>query len=409
MRNRPELEKVIDALPTKGVLVLAEWHRVNGSLVDGIAIMQRVHKRGAYNKVLDRPGLDLTTPSDRGTLALLPGLAEEERTHNLRRANEGRIAAIKRGSKRSTRLAMVLLIGLLSPSPSTAQQCDGVELAIATNERRCLRPGGGERFKDCANCPEMVVVPAGAFVMGSPPTELEREVDRENQVLVTIAKPFAIGAFAVTRGEFAAFVAATNYALDQGCYFWTGTTWEERSDRSWRFPGFPQDDRHPVTCVDLKAAKAYASWVSGKTGKRYRLPSETEREYVSRAGTDTPFWSGYSISTDAANYNGTISSVLGPSGEWRQMTVRVDSFRPNPWGLYNVHGNVWDWTDDCWNESNAGNPRDGSARTTGDCAWRVARGGAWNYGPTYLRSAYRYWNLPHNRSGVQSFRIARSL
>jgi formylglycine-generating enzyme required for sulfatase activity len=309
----------------------------------------------------------------------------------------------------STRLAMVLLIGLLSPSPSTAQQCDGVELAVATNERRCLRPGGGERFKDCADCPEMVVVPAGAFVMGSPPTEPEREADREDQVLVTIARPFAIGAFAVTRGEFAAFVAATNYALDQGCYFWTGTTWEERSDRSWRSPGFPQDDRHPVTCVDLKAAKAYASWVSGKTGKRYRLPSETEREYVSRAGTDTPFWSGYSISTDAANYNGTISSVLGPSGEWRQMTVRVDSFRPNPWGLYNVHGNVWDWTDDCWNESNAGNPRDGSVRTTGDCAWRVARGGAWNYGPTYLRSAYRYWNLPHNRSGVQSFRVARSL
>jgi DNA invertase Pin-like site-specific DNA recombinase len=99
MHNRPELEKVIDALPTKGVLVLAEWHRVNGSLVDGIAIMQRVHKRGAYNKVLDRPGLDLTTPSDRGILALLPGLAEEERTHNLRRANEGGIAAIKLGSK----------------------------------------------------------------------------------------------------------------------------------------------------------------------------------------------------------------------------------------------------------------------------------------------------------------------
>jgi formylglycine-generating enzyme required for sulfatase activity len=309
----------------------------------------------------------------------------------------------------STRLAMAMFIGLLSPSASAAQSCGGVDLTIATNERRCLRPGSGERFKDCAECPEMVVAPAGTFVMGSPPTEPEREGERENQVLVGIAKPFAIGAFAVTRGEFAAFVAATNYVVDGGCYFWTGKTWEERLDRSWRSPGFSQDERHPVTCVDLKAAKAYASWLSDKTGKAYRLPSETEREYATRAGTDTPFSSGYSISTDAANYNGTIPSALGPSGEWRQRTVRVDSFSPNPWGLYNVHGNVWDWTDDCWNEGNAGNPRDGSVRTTGDCTWRVARGGAWNYSPTYLRSAYRYWNLPHNRSGVQGFRVARGL
>jgi hypothetical protein len=82
---------------------------------------------------------------------------------------------------------------------------------------------------------------------------------------------------------------------------------------------------------------------------------------------------------------------------------------PNPWGVFNVHGNVWDWTDDCWNESNAGNPGDGTARTTGDCRWRVVRGGAWNYSPTYLRAAFRYWNVPHNRSGVQSLRVARTL
>jgi DNA invertase Pin-like site-specific DNA recombinase len=103
MRNRPELKKAIDALPTKGVLVLAECDRATRSLVDGIATMQRVHKRGAYIKVLDRPGLDLTTPSDRGILALLSGLAEDERTQILRRANEGRIAAIKRGSKLGSR------------------------------------------------------------------------------------------------------------------------------------------------------------------------------------------------------------------------------------------------------------------------------------------------------------------
>jgi formylglycine-generating enzyme required for sulfatase activity len=255
----------------------------------------------------------------------------------------------------------------------------------------------------------MVAVPAGSFAMGSPADEPGRGAEREDQVGVRIPRPFAIGAFAVTRGEFAAFVAATGYTPDEGCYFWTGTTWEERADRTWRDPGFAQDDRHPVTCVDLAAAKAYAAWLSAKTGISYRLPSETEREYATRAGTTTPFWWGTAISSDMANYNGTIPYAHGAKGEWRQATVRVDNFRPNPWGLYNVHGNVWDWTDDCWNERNAGNPGDGVARTTGDCTWRVARGGAWNYPPADLRSAHRYWNLPDNRSGVQGFRVARDL
>ena len=306
-------------------------------------------------------------------------------------------------------LAIVCLIGMMPIGSSAAQRCDGVEVAIGADERRCLRPGAGERFRDCAECPELVVVPAGTFTMGSPPDESEREHERENQVQVAIAQPFAVGAFAVTRGEFATFVAATGYKLDEGCYFWTGTTWEERLDRSWRSPGFAQDDRHPVTCVDLKAAKAFVAWLSGRTGKIYRLPSETEREYVARAGTVTPFWWGSSIATDAANYNGNSAYAQGAKGEWRQQTVRVGTFRPNAWGLYNVHGNVWDWTDDCWNESNASNPGDGSVRTSGDCTWRVARGGAWNYSPTYLRAAFRYWNLPDNRSGVQGFRVVRAL
>lgn len=262
--------------------------------------------------------------------------------------------------------------------------------------RTPIAPGKGERFKDCAECPELVVVPAGQFLMGSPSDEPEREA-REDQIRVTIAKPFAIGAFAVTRGEFAAFVAATGYEVDEGCYFWTDTTWENRADRSWRAPGFEQDDRHPVICVDLKSARAYAAWLSKKTGKTYRLPSEAEREYATRAGTTTAYSWGSSISPQTANYNGT------------HRTMRVDSFQPNAWGLYNVHGNVWDWIEDCWNENNAGNPGDGSARTTGDCTWRVARGGAWNYGPTYLRSAYRYWNEPDNRSGVQGMRVVREL
>jgi formylglycine-generating enzyme required for sulfatase activity len=307
----------------------------------------------------------------------------------------------------AVRIAIFLLILFFANGPAASQQCDGVEMAVGADTRRCLRPGSGERFRDCVDCPEMVVVPAGRFMMGSPQDEPEREAEREQQVRINIERPFAIGAYAVTRKEFAAFVAATGHKLDESCYFWTGTTWEERPDRSWQSPGFAQDDSHPVTCVDLSAAKAYVAWLSGITGQVYRLPSETEREYATRAGTTTPFWWGGSISTDIANYDGTKRFERGPVGEWRQRTVPVDSFKPNAWGLFNMHGNVWDWTDDCWNESNEGNPGDGSVRLTGDCTWRVARGGAWNYSPAYLRSAFRYWNLPHNRSGVQGFRVAR--
>jgi len=297
--------------------------------------------------------------------------------------------------------------GTTVPSPS----CDGVEIAIATGERRCMRPGAGktELFKDCANCPRLVVIPTGSFTMGSPQDEAERVSEREDQVRVSIAKPFAVGAFAVTRGEFAAFVVATNHKPDGGCFIWTGTEWKERSDRSWRSPGFAQNDRHPVTCVSWNDARAYVSWLSTKTGKTYSLLTEAEREYVTRAGTTTPFWWGGSISTKRANYNGNSAYARGTKGAWRQKTLPVDNFSANAWGLYNVHGNLWDGTEDCWNESNSGNPADGNARTTGDCSLRVVRGGSWNYSPTYLRAAFRYWNENGNRNSGQGFRVARKL
>jgi formylglycine-generating enzyme required for sulfatase activity len=218
-----------------------------------------------------------------------------------------------------------------------------------------------------------------------------------------------VGAFAVTRGEYAAFVAATGHRPDGGCFVWTGTTWEERADRHWAEVNFPQDDRHPALCVNLADAQAYVTWLSQRTGRAYRLLSEAEREYAARAGSATPFWWGGSISTAEANYDGRTPYARGPRGEWRQQTLPVDSFRPNPWGLWGVHGNVWDWTEDCWNEANAGNPGDGSPRRSGDCTWRVVRGGAWNYPSRDLRSAHRYWNLPGNRSTVQGLRVARTL
>jgi formylglycine-generating enzyme required for sulfatase activity len=304
------------------------------------------------------------------------------------------------------RFTVASLAGVLSISTAAAQRCDGIEVEIGANEQRCLKPGTGQSFKDCPDCPEMVVIPAGSFAMGAWPDE-EVATEREDQIRVSIAGPFAAGRFGVTRGEFAAFVAATGHNIDGGCYRLSER--KLNADRNWSSPGFAQHDRHPVVCVNWNDATAYAAWISSLTGKKYRLLSEAEREYATRAGSTGAFWWGAAISTDQANYNGNIIYAGGAKGEWRKATVPVDHFSANPWGLYNVHGNVWEWTEDCWNEKNAGNPGDGTARTTGDCGLRVLRGASFNNAPHTLRSARRERDLLSNRVDTFGFRVARTL
>jgi formylglycine-generating enzyme required for sulfatase activity len=315
--------------------------------------------------------------------------------------------------KKKEQVAIAVPPAIQAPARSAAN-CDGIDITTGPHARHCLKPGAGnvEHFGDCPTCPEMVVVPAGTFTMGSPTHEPEREsVNKgsEDQLSATIAKPFAVGRFALTRGEFAAFVAATGHKTDGGCWAYTGTDWNLQADRNWRSPGFTQNDRHPVVCVNWDDANAYATWLSKKTGKAYRLPSEAEREYAARAGTTTPFWWGSTISTTQANYNGNYTYSGGSKGEWRKATMPVDSFAPNPWGLYNVHGNVWDWTEDCWNASNAGNPGNGDPRSTGDCRLRVHRGGSWGKVPQLVRSANRAWLPPGYRFDDVGLRLARTL
>jgi formylglycine-generating enzyme required for sulfatase activity len=259
-----------------------------------------------------------------------------------------------------------------------------------------VKPGSGQGFRDrladgqpCPMCPEMVVAPAGTFTMGSPSSEPGRD-KWEEQVRVTITRPFAVGRFAVTFDQWDACVA------DGGCNY-------KPDDRGWG------RGTRPVMNVSLNDAQAYAAWLSRKTGKIYRLLSEAEREYVTRAGTTTPFWWGSSITTKQANYDGEHTYGGRAKGEFRQRTVSVDSFEANPWGLLNVHGNVWEWTEDCWNESNQGNPGDGSARSTGDCSRRVVRGGSWGSNPQELRSASRDPYTAGARITTFGFRLARTL
>ena len=293
--------------------------------------------------------------------------------------------------------------------------CDGLLVSVAQSSARpCIKPGSGESFKDCPDCPEMVIVPSGSFTMGSPSDEPERESWKTGtespQHEVSIGKLFAVGRFHITRGEFARFVKATGHKTEGGCYAWTGSEWKDDKTASWRSPGFSQDDSHPVVCVNWNDAKAYAVWLSKQTGKTYRLLSEAEYEYAARAGTATPFWWGSSITPEQANYDGSADPYKGgKKGEYRQKTMPVKSFEPNPWGLYQVHGNAWSWVEDCWHDDYKGAPNDGSAWTTGDCGRRVLRGGSWINDPRNLRVALRNWFNPVIRNGSIGFRLARTL
>ena len=241
----------------------------------------------------------------------------------------------------------------------------------------------GETFKECmAGCPEMVAVPVGTFTMGSPDNESGRFTSEGPQHKVEIAYNFAVGRFAVTFDEWDLCVADADcsYAADDG--------WGR--------------GRRPVINVSWEDAKKFTAWLSRKTGKNYRLLSEAEREYVTRAGTTTPFWTGESISTQQANFNGTNSG-----GEFRRQTIPVDTFRPNQFGLYQISGNVWEWTEDCWHGSYEGAPSNGSPWISDNC-FRVLRGGSWFDLPGNLRSASRGWAGSTAKGFRAGFRVART-
>jgi formylglycine-generating enzyme required for sulfatase activity len=297
-------------------------------------------------------------------------------------------------------------------SIGTSEMCDD-GLTEAPGPKPCIKPGGGQSFRDCPECPEMLVVPHGSFLMGATQSELDKLSQQYGQNLnreaprhsVTISKSFAVGKFAVRRDEFEAFIRESGYQIDEGCW-----TWKYKQDTpSYKSPGFKQTNSHPVVCVNWEDAAAYVSWLSKKTGKAYRLLTEAEREYVARAGTTTSFWWGESISPQQANYDGNYAFGNGERGTYRQTTVPVDSFKPNPWGLYQVHGNVWEWVEDCWLEDYTEVPQDGSPVKTEKCNYRVLRGGAWSSGPEDLRATYRHWSDPAFRVPRFGFRVARSI
>ncbi len=289
----------------------------------------------------------------------------------------------------------------------------GRHAAEAQHRRQQRRWQVGQTFRDELRSggkgPELVVVPADSFMMGSPAHEARRDENEGPVLWVTIGQPFAVSVYEVTVGAYGRFVGATGHAGGSSCWTYEGGSLEERSGRSWRNPGFRQAEREPVVCVNWRDTRAYTAWLSRETGKAYRLLSEAEWEYVARAGTTTPFHFGQTISPSQANYDGNYTYGGGQRGQYRGRTVAVGRFRPNVFGLYDVHGNVWEWVQDCLHETYVGAPRDGRAWEMGDCSRRVSRGGSWGGYPWSLRSAFRGWGAADYRRSDLGFRIARSL
>ena len=248
-------------------------------------------------------------------------------------------------------------------------------------------PGALTQFKDCTDCPQMVVIPAGEFTMGSPPSEQAAEAQHR----VTIANPFAVSKFEITFDEWEACVK------EGGC------------------GGYRPDDQgwgrgnRPAINISWEDAKSYVTWLGRKTGKPYRLLSESEWEYAARAGTTTRFSYGDTLSPSQANYDGSVDGS-GPSDVNRQSTMPVGSFPANGFGLHDMHGNVSEWVEDCWHDQyTAETPTDGSAWVNGDCNGRVVRGGSWEDSEVEHRSAARTGGYKVDQFYTDGLRIARGL
>lgn len=315
--------------------------------------------------------------------------------------------------------------------------------SFAQTKRALHKPG--ETFKDCQDCPEMVVIPAGKFMMGSPETEKGRSTNPDQgpmegpQRLVTVQQ-FAAGKFDITKAEWAAFVKATNRPAGGNCG-WAKLPGEDSTQpwlpnpaANWNHVGFAQDSTHPVVCISWNDAYDYVQWLSNKTGFTYRLLSEAEWEYADRAGTTTPYYWGTTASHEYANYGTDSASGKGfVSGrdQWID-TSPVGSFPPNAFGLYDMNGNVWQWVEDCYSATYSNLPDDGSPYRENvsidsankfewmllknACSFHIVRGGCAADSPLLLRSAFRNWGgIPGamtpdlSRTAGGGFRVAKSL
>jgi formylglycine-generating enzyme required for sulfatase activity len=314
--------------------------------------------------------------------------AEEEERHRVQPVES------RPGSQSTRKAVIATLIGAaviaaivwfvhVSPTPVPILATPGDLSVLSAEQERAQKPK--DTFKECTNCPEMIVVSAGSFTMGSPASEPGRGADEGPQHKATFARQFAVGRFELTFDEWDACVA------NGGCNGY------KPSDQGWG------RGRRPMINVSWDDAKAYVAWLSRETGKPYRLLSEAEFEYAARAGSQTAYPWGNDIGKGNAN-------CLGCGSQWGgKQTAPVGSFAANAFGLYDMAGNAWEWVEDCYHDNYNGAPIDSSAWTSGDCSSRVLRGGAWNDYPQDLRSAGRIRGPTDGRGNRVGFRVGRTL
>jgi formylglycine-generating enzyme required for sulfatase activity len=288
--------------------------------------------------------------------------------------------------------------GMPAAKPTSASKAELSSLMVL--DERALKPG--DTFKECAVCPEMVVVPAGSFVMGSPANEEGRDNNDGPQHQVTITRQFAVGKFEVTFDEWDACVA------DRVCQY---SPHDGISNRMGWGRG-----RRPVINVSWEDTKDFLLWLNRRIGKDvYRLLTEAEWEYAARGVTSASasserYWWGHIASHDHANFGSDkCCAGLAQGRDHWVNTAPVGQFPANPFGLHDMHGNVWEWVEDCWNPNYNGSFSDGSARKAEGCSRRVLRGGSSNSHPPYLRSAIRDVTVPDHRLDGNGFRVGRTL
>ncbi len=272
-------------------------------------------------------------------------------------------------------------------------------------------------FKDCADCPEMVALPAGEFMMGSPESERGRLDVEGLPRSVSIPKQIAIGKFEVTLDQFSVFVAETGMTVGNSCkviaaFDRAPLVWGP-PEASFRQPGFDVKGSHPVVCVSWHDAQAYVTWLRRRTGKPYRLPTEAEWEYAARAGTRTRYSFGndenalctYARFADLSSQFGWRDGCRSEIGTYGPLPV--GSLKPNPWGLFDMHGNAWEWVEDCWTPNALEIPTDGSAFSRpGNCEVGVVRGGSFAAGSRRVRSAIRAPVNTTTQAYNNGFRVA---
>lgn len=280
----------------------------------------------------------------------------------------------------------------------------------------------GDTFTDCESCPDMVALPSGKAMIGAEPYEANRKRGDDDLRELNITYSLAIAKTEVTRAQYREFMESSGHVMiENGCNTWgRNRILGYVKNHRWDQPGYPQNEKHPVVCVSYDDAAAYAKWLSKRTNKPYRLLSSSEFEYATRAGTRGPWFWG-SSNKDACKYANVGDAIIRRNWEHApvfhcedkyEYTAPVGSFEPNPWGLHDMLGNVWEWTEDCLHRDNSKAPLDGSAWTSeddGECDRRIPRGGSWVSGTDWVRAAARSYDLAEYHSQLLGFRVALTL